>query len=334
MMKGDNILAMIELIKKLTEVCGVSGSEENIREVIKDEIKDYVDEIREDVLGNLIAVKKGSKKKIMLAAHMDEIGIIVTNIEDNGFLRFSVVGGVDYRLELTSRVKFNNGIIGVVYFEEKVNKNKNIETNRYFIDIGAKNKDEAMKMVSVGDTASFVSDLIVQNDRIISKALDDRLGCAVLISLIKKNIKTDNEIYYVFTVQEEVGARGAKVCAYDIKPDLAIAVDVTDTGDMLNDNHMAVALGSGVAIKIKDRSVIAHPIVKDLLINKAKENDIPYQLEILEYGGTDAGSIHLADKGVITGGVSIPTRYIHTVSEMADVSDIENTVKLLKCAIM
>ena len=325
---------MLDLINKLTKTFGVSGNEEDIRKVIRQEITGYVDEIKQDALGNLIAIKKGTQKKIMFAAHMDEIGIIVTHIEDNGFLRFSVVGGVDYKLELTSRVKFNNGIIGVVYFEEKVNKNKNIETNRYFVDIGAKNKEEAMKMISVGDTASFVSNFIVQNDRIISKALDDRLGCAVLISLIKENIKTDNEIYYVFTVQEEVGARGAKVCAYDIKPDLAVAVDVTDTGDMLNDNHMAVALGNGVAIKIKDRSVIAHPVVKDLLINKAKENDIPYQLEILEYGGTDAGSIHLVDKGVITGGVSIPTRYIHTVSEMADVSDIENAVKLLKCAIM
>ena len=324
---------MIDLINSLTTVCGVSGNEGKIREVIKQEIQGYVDEIREDVLGNLVAIKKGSKKKIMLAAHMDEVGIIVTNIEYNGFLRFSVVGGVDYKLELTSRVRFENGIIGVVYFEERVNKNKNIETNRYFVDIGAKNKEEAMKLINVGDVASFVSDTVVQNNKIISKALDDRLGCAVLIDLIKKNIKTDNEIYYVFTVQEEVGARGAKVCAYDIKPDVAIVVDVTDTGDILNDNYMAVSLGDGVAIKIKDRTLIAHPKVKELLINVAKENNIPYQLEILECAGTDAGAIHVADKGVMTGALSIPTRYIHTISEMADITDIENTVKLLGCSI-
>ena len=324
---------MIDLIKRLTGVCGVSGNEDNIREIIKQEIKDYVDEIKEDVLGNLVAIKKGSKKKIMLAAHMDEIGIIVTNIEDNGFLRFSMIGGVDYKLELTSRVRFKNDVIGVVYFEEKLSKNKNIEINRYFIDIGARDKDEAMKLVNVGDVASFVSDTVVQNDRIISKALDDRLGCSVLVNLAKRNVKTDNEIYYVFTVQEEVGARGARVCTYDIKPDLAIVVDVTDTGDMLNDNHMAVSLGAGVAIKIKDRSLIAHPKVKELLINVAKENSIPYQLEILECGGTDAGSIHVSDKGVMTGAVSIPTRYIHTTSEMADISDIRNTVKLLGYAI-
>ena len=149
---------MIDLVKRLTNVSGVSGNEENVRELIKQEIGNYVDEIRQDVLGNLIAIKHGSGKKIMLAAHMDEIGIIVTQIEDNGFLRFSVVGGVDYKLELTSRVKFKNGILGVVYFEEEPNKNKSIEISKCFIDIGAKNKEDAMNFVNVGDVASFVSE--------------------------------------------------------------------------------------------------------------------------------------------------------------------------------
>lgn len=324
---------MLNLINKLTKTFGVSGNEENIREVIKEEIKDYVDEVKEDVLGNLVAIKRGNKKKIMLSAHMDEIGIMVTHIEDNGFLRFAMVGGVDFKVELSNRVQFKNGTVGVVYFEEKVNNNKDIAFSRCFIDIGAKDREDAKKVVNIGDVACFMGDMVVQNNKIISKTLDDRLGVAVLIELIKKNIKTDNEIYYAFTVQEEVGARGAKVSAYDMYPDLAIAVDVTDTGDMLNDNNMEVSCGKGVAIKVKDRTLIAHPKAKELLVETAKQNNIPYQLEILECGGTDAGTMHLARGGIVTGAVSIPTRYIHTVSEMADIGDIENTIDLLDCVI-
>lgn len=320
---------MLNLIKKLTETAGVSGNEEDIRNVIQQEIESYVDEIKQDALGNLIAIKKGNQKKIMLAAHMDEIGVIVTHIEDNGFLRFAMVGGVDYKLEFTQRVKFKNGVVGVVYFEETTDTKNNIPFSKCFIDIGAKDRKDAKRLVNIGDTACFVGDMIVQNNKIISKALDDRLGVAVLIETIKKAPNTSNEIYYVFTVQEEVGARGAKVCAYDISPDLAIAVDVTDTGDMLNDNNMEVSCGKGVAIKVKDRSLIAHPKAKELLIGTAKENNIPYQLEILECGGTDAGTIHTSGCGVVTGALSIPTRYIHTTSEMADIDDVQNTVKLL-----
>lgn len=320
---------MINLIDKLTKTFGVSGNERDMCDVITQEIKDYVDEIREDALGNLIAIKRGTAKKIMLAAHMDEIGVIITHIEDNGFLRFAMVGGVDYSVEISSRVRFRNGIIGVIYFEEKSNDNKNILPSRYFIDIGAKDKEDAKKMVEVGDVACFVGDMLVQNGKIISKTLDDRLGVAVLIEVIKSNVNTNNEVYYVFTAQEEVGARGARVCAYDLYPDLAIAVDVTDTGDVLSDNNMDVMCGRGVAIKIKDRSVIVNPKVRELLVSIAKSNGIPYQFEVLECGGTDAGTIHTAKSGVVTGAVSIPTRYIHTVSEMADVSDVESTIRLL-----
>ena len=320
---------MLNLVKKLTGAFGVSGNEKNIREVIKEEIKDYVDEIKEDVLGNLVAVKRGTGKKIMLSAHMDEIGIMVTHIEDNGFLRFAMVGGVDFKVELSNRVMFKNGTVGVVYFEEKVNDNKDISFSRCFIDIGANNREDARKVVNIGDVACFMGDMVVQNNKIISKTLDDRLGVAVLIETMKRNVETDNEIYYAFTVQEEVGARGAKVSAYDVYPDLAIAVDVTDTGDMLNDNNMEVSLGKGVAIKVKDRTLIAHPKAKELLIDTAKKNNVPYQLEILECGGTDAGTMHLARGGIVTGAVSIPTRYIHTISEMADIGDIENTIDLL-----
>ena len=320
---------MLKLVEKLTKAFGVSGDEENIRDVIEKEISSYVDEIKIDRLGNLVAVKKGTNKKIMLAAHMDEIGVIVTHIEDNGFLRFSMVGGVDYNVEISSRVKFKNDIVGVIYFEEKANDNNKVASSRYFIDIGAKDKEDARKMINIGDTASFIGDIVVQNGKIISKALDDRLGVLALIETIKKNVITDNEIYYAFTVQEEVGARGAKVCAYDINPDLAIAVDVTDTGDTMSDNNMDIKCGAGVAIKIKDRSVIVSPRVREFLIKIAIENNIPYQLEIMEDGGTDAGAIHTSGKGIITGAVSIPTRYIHTVSEISDISDIMNTIELL-----
>lgn len=320
---------MINLIEKLTKAFGVSGNEQDVCDVITEEIKDYVDDIRKDALGNLIAVKRGTAKKIMLTAHMDEIGIIVTHIEDNGFLRFAMVGNVAYSKEISVRVRFRNDIIGVIYFEKKSNDNKNISSSRYFIDIGAKDKEDASKMVSVGDTASFVGDMLVQNGKIISKALGDRLGIAVLIDVIKNNVVTNNEVYYVFTAQEEVGARGAKVCAYDIDPDIAIIVDVTDTGDVLSDNNINISCGNGVAIKIKDKFIIVNPRIKNLLINIAKSNNIPYQLEVLEGNGTNAGSINTIKAGIVTGGVSIPTRYIHTTSEVADIRDVENAIKLL-----
>lgn len=320
---------MFELINTLTHTFGPSGCEKKIASVISDLLKDSVDEIRTTAMGNLLCVKKGTGKKIMLAAHMDEIGVIVSYIDDKGFLRFGNVGGLPPLIILGQRVLFENGTVGVIWYEEDIDNMKNTKIDKMFIDIGAGSREEAEKLVKVGDMGVFVGETVEQKGKIISKALDDRIGCAVLIQLALSRPETDNEIYYVFTVQEEVGLRGAKTAAFGIVPDMALAIDVCDTGDMPHCKPMAVNLGEGPAVKIKDRSVISHPEVRDRLVDAANRNHIPYQLEIMMDGGTDAGSIHTTAGGIPSGGVSIPTRFIHNSAEMADLNDAENAVKLL-----
>jgi len=321
---------MFDIINKLTQTFGPSGNEKKVADLIKDMLKDKVDEIKTDVLGNLICVKKGSGKKIMLAAHMDEIGVIVSYIDKNGFLRFSNVGGLDPFVILGKRVIFENGTVGVIWYEENIDEIKNIKLEKMYIDIAASSKEDAERFVNVGDMAVFEAGIVLQNGRIISKSLDDRIGCAVLVQTALNQPETDNEIYYVFTVQEEVGLRGAGPAAYGLMPDMALAIDVTATGDTPECKPMAVKLGAGPAIKIKDRSVIAHPEVKDRLINCAIENNIPHQFEIISLGGTDAGSIHTTAGGIPSGGVAIPTRSIHNSAEIVDMKDVENTVKLIE----
>ncbi|MDP4181689.1 MAG: M42 family metallopeptidase [Bacillota bacterium] len=321
---------MFELIKNLTDKFGVSGNEEEIREFIKGEIKSKVDSIEVDALGNLIATKKGNGKKIMVAAHMDEIGVMATHIDEKGFIRFSNIGWVSQNYSLGQRVRFKNGTIGTVFFEEKLDDLKSLKLSNLYIDIGAKNSEEAQKKVNIGDTAAFCGPAELAGDMIISKALDDRSGCAVLIETIKNLPKTDNEIYFVFTVQEELGLRGAKTAAFRILPDFAIAVDVTLTGDTPDCKTMEVKCGMGPAIKIKDGSVVCHNDVRKLLTETAKKLNLPIQYEILERGGSDPGAIHLTAGGIPSGAISIPCRYTHSPSEMASISDIDNAVKLLK----
>lgn len=325
---------MKQLIKKLTETYGPSGNEHNIRKKIKEEIQDYVDELRVDNLGNLIAVKKGNGKKIMVAAHMDEVGLIVTSIDEKGFLRFSKVGGVSEFYLLGQRVIFENGIIATLG-TEKLESMKELKMDKMFIDIGAKDKKEAEQMISIGDQACYYREFSDLNKRIIAKALDDRIGCCVLIQTIKDiGQSSNNEIYFVFTVQEEVGLRGAKTSAFSINPDIGIAVDVTATGDTPKAKTMAVELGKGPAIKIKDNSILCHPKVRNHLIQTAEKNNIPYQLEVLEFGGTDSGAISVTKEGIPSGAISIPCRYIHTPSEMIDYDDVLNATKLLTEALI
>lgn len=325
---------MQELLKKVTQAFGVSGNEEEIRDVITSEIRKYVDEIKVDNMGNLIAIKNGKNKtggqvkKIMLAAHMDEIGIIATFIDEKGFIRFSNIGGVSAFYSLAKRVRFKNGTIGCISAEEKLEDYKNLKLDKMFIDIGCKNREEAEKLVKIGDVATFVGDFYVQADCAISKAMDNRSGCAVLIELAKTLPKTDNEIYYVFTAQEEVGLRGAKTAAFGIMPDCAIAIDVTLTGDTPQCKDREVKLGGGPAIKVKDSAYIAHPQIRRELEELAKSNGIPYTLELLDRGGSDPGAIQSTGNGVPCGGISIPCRYVHSPSEMVNIEDLRNCVKL------
>lgn len=315
----------MEMLKNLTQGFGPSGREDEIREIIKGYVKDYADEISEDVMGNLIVRKRGTGKKIMLAAHLDEIGVVITFIDDNGFLRFSSVGGLNSKELLYSKVKFKNGVIGTIG-TEKDNKDKLIP--KMYIDIGAKDKKEAEKLVSIGDMATFLGEFYQREDVVISKALDNRAGCYVLIETLK-SAQSENDLYFVFTSQEEVGLRGAKTSAYSIDPDLALAVDVTDTGDTPNCEEMAVKLGGGAAVKVMDRSVLCDRNVRINLIESAKRAGVSYQLEVMTDGGTDAGAISGTKAGVKTGGLSIPTRYIHSPSEMVSKKDMEGAVKIL-----
>ncbi len=319
------------LVKRLTETYGPSGYEHRIRDLIQSEIKGAADEARVDALGNLIARKKGNgganRKKVMLAAHMDEIGVMVTHVDENGFLRFASIGGV-FPINLNgSRCLFANGVIGVFGREKKDATRSEVKMEHMFIDVGATNANEAP--VSVGDAAGFWRDFSDLGDRMIAKAMDDRIGCAVLIETMLQLKKSPHDIYFVFTVQEEVGMRGATTSAYGVQPDLAIAVDVTDTGDTPESTTMAVALGKGPAIKVKDSGMLAHAGVKNLLVETAQQSKIPYQLEVLVGGTTDAMAMQTTREGIPAGVVSIPSRYLHTPSEMVDFNDVQNSVKLL-----
>jgi tetrahedral aminopeptidase len=320
-----------ELIKRLTETYGPSGHEHRIRDLIQREIKGAADELRVDVLGNLIAKKKGNgganRKKVMLAAHMDEIGVMVTHVDEKGFLRFASIGGV-FPINLNgSRCLFGNGVVGVFGHEKKDATRTEVKMDRMFIDVGAANADNSA--VNVGDAAGFWRDFADLGDRMVAKAMDDRIGCAVLIEAIQQLKRSPHEIYFVFTVQEEVGLRGATTSAFGVQPDLAIAVDVTDTGDTPESTTMAVSLGKGPAIKVKDSGMLAHVGVKNLLVQTAQQSKIPYQLEVLVGGTTDAMAMQTSREGIPAGVISIPTRYVHTPSEMVDFNDVQNSVKLL-----
>jgi len=319
-----------DLIKKLTEAYGPSGYEHQMRQLIRQEIRGHADEIRSNALGSLIAHKRGSGrgKKVMLAAHMDEIGVMVTHIDDKGFCRFAPVGGVFPLTLLGGRVVFGNGVLGVIGMEEKqFERGKTPPLDRFFIDVGA--KDKASCPVKVGDAAGFSRPFEDLGARLVAKTMDDRIGCAILIETLRKLRRTPHDVYFVFTVQEEMTLAGAGTSAYGLNPDIAIAVDVTDIGDTPEANHMAVSLGAGPAIKVQDSGMVAHAGVKELMIQRAEQARLPYQLEVLTGGTTDAMAIQMVREGIPSGCLSVPCRYVHTPSEMVDYDDVQNSIKLL-----
>lgn len=321
---------MKSIIKKLTETFGPSGFEKSVRNVIRKEIRDHVDSIKSDKLGNLIAHIKGKGTKVMLASHMDEIGVVTSYIDKNGFIRFSNVGGFFPVHSLTSRIIFENGRIGVIGEERRKNMSDPVEMTKLYIDIGARDRKEAEKLVPIGTFGCYERGFEDIGKRIVAKALDDRIGCAVLIEVAKRlKRKVKNDTYLVFTVQEEVGLKGARTSAFGIDPDIALAVDVTATGDTPEAKKMAVKLGAGAAIKIKDWGIVCDPKIVETLIRIARRNKIPYQFEILERGTTGATVIQLTKGGIPSAAVSIPSRYIHSASEIVDMDDVEAAVKLI-----
>ncbi len=321
---------MRELIRKLVETYGPSGAEEQIRAVIRAEVEPLADELRVDPLGSLVVRKKGkgAGKRILLDAHMDEIGVMVSYIDEKGFARFTRIGGV-YPLNCVGgRVVFADGTVGVIGIEAKrKDKTKVPELDELYLDVGATSREDCP--VGIGDAAAFVRPFAAQGSRLIAKAMDDRIGCAVLVETLRRLKKTPHDVYFVFSVQEEVTLSGARTSTFGIEPDLAIAVDVTGTGDTPEAVPMAVELGKGPAVKVQDSGMIAHPLVRDLLIRRASEAGIPYQLEVLKHGTTDAAAMQLVRSGVPAGCLSIPCRYVHAPSEMVDEKDVENGVKLL-----
>ena len=324
----------MQLIKRLCEAYGPTGREDRIRDIIRSEIKGLVLSLKVDTMGNLIAHVPGKGSKVMVCAHMDEIGLIVTFVDRRGFLRFAPVGGVYANRLVAARVVFENGTIGIVNQETRNTQDQALKFDKLFIDIGASSKKSAEAKVQVGDIAAFQQTALVVGRRLVAKAMDDRLGCYVLIEAIrrikkKRTGRIGNNLYFVFTVQEEIGLRGAITSTYGIQPDYGLSVDVTMTGDTPECEKMAIQLGEGAAIKVRDRMMITHPIIKNRLVSLARRRRIPYQLEVLEWGTTDAAVMQISRQGVPSGTISVPLRYVHSTSEMADLADVESATRLL-----
>jgi endoglucanase len=325
---------MKNLIRKLVEVSGPSGYESRIRDCVIKEVEPLIDEVRIDNLGNLI-VRKGDKAKnglrIMVAAHIDEIGVMVSHVDEQGYIRFMPIGGLNVKVCLGSRVRFLNGELGVIGSELAAGGSKAFTFEQLFIDLGWDAHGDPP--VKVGDVGVFEGGMLEMGERIVSKALDDRISVAVLIETLRRmdadNVESPHEIYFVFSVQEEVGLRGANTAAFGIEPDLGLAVDVTRTGDTPRSAKMEVSLGKGPAIKVRDQRMISDPRVVKWMAETAEKAQLPFQLEVLERGTTDAGAIQLSRAGVPAGCLSIPCRYLHTPSEMVDYRDVQNSVALM-----
>ena len=322
---------MKDTIKTLVEAYGPSGFEDQIRGIIRKEISGLSDSIRVSPLGSLIAVKKGSggknAKRVMLSAHMDEIGLMVTHIDANGYARVTNIGGIRPLHCIGQRVAFADGTIGVVHTERLDDASKAPAMENLYVDTGT--RDKASSKVKVGDAAGFVQPFVDLGQRMIAKTMDDRIGCAILVETMRRLARTPHEVHFVFSVQEEITIAGARTAAYAINPDVALAVDVTLTGDTPKALPMAVELGKGPAIKVQDGRMIAHTGVKDLMVRRAEESKIAYQLEILRGGTTDASEIQLVREGIPSGCLSIPCRFVHTQSEMVDIGDVLQSVNLL-----
>lgn len=319
---------ILNVLQKLNACHGPSGDETSVAQLISELAAPYADECSVDPMGNLIVHKRGTGPKVMFAAHMDSIGMIVTHIEDNGFLRIGKIGGLNLHSLLYAPVRFANGIRGCVGADQSADIKK-LSIEDLFIDIGASSREDAEMKVRIGDTAVFDAPTFAAEDRLISPYMDNRISCVVLLSALEALKKSSNDLYFVFTTQEEVGLRGAKTAAYAIDPDYAIAIDVTLSDDEPGAKHNGSSvLGKGAAIKVMDSSVICHPQMVAKLTDLARANRIAYQSDVIRAGGTDAGAIHVSRTGVYTGGISIPCRYIHTPTEMVQISDVEACIQL------
>lgn len=322
------------MLKELTQVWGVSGQEDEVCKFIVDHAAEYADEIIIDAVGNLLMLKKGTgshKKKIMVSAHMDEVGLCVVRIMENGLLKVKQIGGLSAFVIYMNRVRFKNGVTGVVACSKNIQNIKDSEIRELYVDIGVDSKEEAEKYVSVGDCAVIQGEYEeAAKDTIVAKAFDDRVACYILMETLKEMDIPYHDVFFAFTVQEEVGLRGATVAAQRIEPDLGIAVDITRSFDLPGEDYGNPILGRGVALKISDGSVLCDREWIEIVKKIAKENEIPIQMDALYAGGTDIGAVMKTGKGVKTIGLSIPTRYGHTPHNMIHKNDITACKELLK----
>ncbi len=331
------------LLERLANARGVSGNETEVRELIVEAVREHVDEYRVDSMGNLITLKRASARakrrlaaKVMVAAHLDEVGLLVVHVEDDGRLRFEKVGGIDNRV-LPSQVFLigDNKVPGVIG-AKPIHKSTSAETEQVIkkedltLDIGAKSKEEALEAVKIGDYASFATEFSRLGDGLVrGKALDDRTGCALIVELLGANYPFD--LYGVFTVQEEIGSRGARVVAYTIEPDVAFVLESTVCDDSPKEKDLSptTRLGSGPALTVADKSLIADKGLVKLVTTTARENGIPLQIKQPLIGSTDAGRLHLTREGVPSVALSVPTRYIHSPAALLSLSDFEYTLALM-----
>ncbi|PWA12312.1 peptidase M28 [Pueribacillus theae] len=342
----SNLDETLSMLKELTDANGIPGNEREPREVVRKYIAPYADEIMTDHLGSLIAKKNGTEDgpKIMVAGHLDEIGFMVTQIDDNGFLKFQTVGGWWEQVMLAQRVTVmtrNGNIPGVIgskppHILSPEARKKPVDKKDMFIDIGASSKKEAEEFgVRPGDSVVPVCDFtVMKNEKVLmAKAWDNRIGCAIAIEVLRqlKNEKHPNTVYGVGTVQEEVGLRGAKTATHFIQPDIGFAVDVGIAGDTpgVTSKEALSKIGKGPQIIMYDASMVAHKDLRDFVTDVADKENIPYQMDFVPGGGTDSGSIHLTAKGVPALSITIATRYIHTHAAILHRDDFENAVKLI-----
>ena len=329
---------MFVLVKELCNLCAPSGFEDEVRSFIRERVK--ADEIYTDTIGNLICHKKGSGKKVMVAAHMDEVGFIITDIAEDGFLKFSTLGGIETAVLCGKKVLIGKnripGIIGAkaIHLQKRDEVLTPLKLKELRIDIGAKDKESAKKLVSLGDYAVFDGEYTPFGENLVkSKALDDRVGCAVIMELMKEDY--DSDMYFVFTVQEEVGLRGALVAANAIKPEIALVIEGTTCSDVYGStpHNQVTNLGGGAVMTAMDRAAISDREYFDFIMKTANENNIPLQIKRTAMGGTDAGAIQKSGTGVKTAVIAVPCRYIHSPVSVMCKEDLENVLKLSKAVL-
>lgn len=332
---------MKQLLLKLCDAFGVSGNEDEAGRIIADEIKDFVDEIYSDPIGNVIAFKKSrinkhdadthdaSNHKIMLFAHMDEQGLLATFIDEKGFVRFSPLGDFTEAGILGARVKFSNGVHGIIECDGANSDTKSIKMSQLFVDIGASSKEQAMQAIKIGDVACFDNASFGMQNRVFAKALDNRTGCAVLVETAKKLKDNKSDVYFVFTSQEKIGQRGAKPAAYYVNPDIAIMIDIASANDAGGSSASAIKCGRGPVVRIKDKSCIYHPDVRRRIEETAKHLNISIQYEVNEKEVSDAGIVCQQAGAIACGAILVPVRYCSRPVGMVDINDIEDTVKII-----